>query len=65
VDISPDADFPSSPPQLGGNDGALPRVEGPGALVGRYKLPEKIGEGGFGVVYMAEQREPVKQSGRI
>ncbi len=33
--------------------------EGPGALIGRYKLLQVIGEGGFGVVYMAEQHEPV------
>lgn len=34
-------------------------VEGPGSIIGDYKLLQKIGEGEFGVVYMAEQREPV------
>ena len=36
-------------------------MEGPGAVIGRYKLLERIGEGGFGAVYAAEQREPVKR----
>ena len=36
-----------------------PIAEGPGTRIGRYKLLQQIGEGGFGVVYMAEQQEPV------
>jgi WD40 repeat protein len=35
--------------------------EAVGQTLGRYKLLEKIGEGGFGAVYVAEQREPVKR----
>ena len=39
----------------------VPPEERPGTRIGRYKLLQKIGEGGCGVVYMAEQEEPVKR----
>ena len=35
--------------------------ENPGAKIGRYKLLQQIGEGGCGVVYMADQEEPVRR----
>src|SRR5205085_3265427 len=37
------------------------RGETPGTRIGHYKLLQKIGEGGCGVVYMAEQEEPVRR----
>ena len=38
-----------------------PLSEGPGTVIGRYKLLEKIGEGGMAVVYMAEQETPIRR----
>jgi serine/threonine protein kinase len=38
-----------------------PLAEGPGTRIGPYKLLQQIGEGGMGVVFMAEQTQPVQR----
>jgi WD40 repeat protein/serine/threonine protein kinase len=39
----------------------LPAAERPGSVIGPYKLMEQIGEGGMGLVFVAEQTEPVRR----
>jgi serine/threonine protein kinase/cytochrome c-type biogenesis protein CcmH/NrfG len=55
------SDFLESPaPGLAGTP-TLGVSEAPGTVIGPYKLHEQIGEGGFGVVFMAEQHEPIRR----
>ena len=49
------------PPNLLDATESASGADGPGSRIACYKLLERIGEGGFGEVYMAEQQEPVRR----
>ncbi len=60
--VSPVQFTRDTPSSLAGADSrTVPGEEPVGTRIGRYKLLQKIGEGGWGVVYMAEQEEPVRR----
>src|SRR3954469_22325668 len=51
-----DAPLFDSPPTID-----PPDCERPGAVIGPYKLMEEIGAGGFGLVFVAEQQQPLRR----
>ncbi len=58
---SHDSDAFLSNPTVSAPTQISPGTQGPGAIIGPYKLLQMIGEGGFGIVYMAEQQQPVRR----
>ncbi|MBI3862500.1 MAG: protein kinase [Planctomycetia bacterium] len=52
----------SPPPEIGAATLIVSSAgEGPDTVIGAYKLREQIGEGGMGIVYVAEQERPVRR----
>jgi serine/threonine protein kinase/tetratricopeptide (TPR) repeat protein len=60
--LAMDEQEPEVPEAPGGSTATYePIAERPGSRIGPYVLREQIGEGGFGLVFVAEQQEPVRR----
>ena len=60
VETSPSPSHTAAPTVYSARGSAGPS-EGPGTIVGPYRIIQLIGEGGFGSVFMAEQEKPVRR----